>query len=213
MTTQDEKKITKIGNPAKPQGDEGAQMLQRMNQSHSSVTQWALSHFDYNEKDRALDIGCGGGNTIRLLSEHVCHVSGIDYSSVSVQESLNYNSDLVKQGKVSVRQGNVEDLPFNDDVFDKITTVESFYFWPNPQENLKEVYRVLKVGGTFLMVCDTYKKDDLSQDVLDNIEQYHLFVTDPEGYVQLFKNAGFTDVVAHLKEGTDWICVEGKKAV
>ena len=43
-----------------------------------------------------------------------------------------------------VLEGSVEALPFADDGFDKIITVESFYFWPDPQENLKEVRRVLK---------------------------------------------------------------------
>ena len=49
-------------------------------------------------------------------------------------------------------EASVEKLPFADNAFDKIITVESFYFWPDPAENLKEVYRVLKEQGTFLLV-------------------------------------------------------------
>ena len=44
-------KITELGNPAKPQGAEGKEMLSRMNDSHYDVTTWALSFFDFKEND------------------------------------------------------------------------------------------------------------------------------------------------------------------
>lgn len=212
MTDQNQNEITHKGNPAKPQGQEGHQMLERMNQSHNEVTNWALSFFNLNENDCALDIGCGGGNTISLLAKTCQKVYGVDYSDVSVAESTNYNQALVEAGKVDIQQGNVAQLAFADHTFDKITTVESFYFWPDPQENLKEVLRVLKENGVFLMVCDTYLKPGLSQETLENIEKYHLFITDEAGYQTMFEKAGFSNVRVHTKPGTDWICVEGKKS-
>ena len=60
----------------------------------------------------------------------------------------------------------MEELPFSDSSFDKIVTVESFYFWPDPEENLKEVYRVLAEDGTFLLVADIYQKEGLAREVL-----------------------------------------------
>lgn len=68
---------------------------------------------------------------------------------------------------MKVLEGSVESLSFADDTFDKITTVESFYFWPAPQENLKEVRRVLKPGGTFVLVADTYNKEGLDPKTLE----------------------------------------------
>ena len=102
-------------------------------------------------------------------------------------------------------------LSFADDTFDKITTVESFYFWPAPQENLKEVRRVLKPGGTFVLVADTYNKEGLDPKTLENIYRFHLFTPTREEFQELFEKAGFEDIQIHIKEGTDWICVEGKK--
>ena len=112
---------------------------------------------------------------------------------------------------MKVLEGSVEALPFTDDEFDKIITVESFYFWPDPQENLKEVQRVLKKGGTFLLVADTYNKEGLDPKTLENIYRFHLFTPTAEEFRELFEKAGFTDIRIHVKEGTDWICVEGKK--
>ena len=78
--------VTRKGNPRKPQGEEGAQMLRRMNDSHAAVTQWALGFLAFQEQDQALDIGCGGGATLARLSARIGggHITGVDYSAVSV---------------------------------------------------------------------------------------------------------------------------------
>ena len=211
MKTQEE--VTRIGNPRKPEGTEGEEMLERMNQSHYEVTGWALSYWEIQEDDRVLDIGCGGGATLHRMAEKVTsgHVTGVDYSDVSVETSRRNNEKNIKSGKMDVLEGSVENLPFADDSFDKIITVESFYFWPDPQENLKEVRRVLKEGGTFLLVADTYNKEGLDPKTLENICRFHLFTPTAEEFRKLFEKAGFTGIQIHVKEGTDWICVEGKK--
>lgn len=65
MSTNDrnEKAITAAGNPAKPTGEAGEQMLARMNESHGPLTAWGLSHFTWHGDEAVLDIGCGGGAT------------------------------------------------------------------------------------------------------------------------------------------------------
>ena len=62
-----EEEITREGNPRKPQGEEGKVMLDRMNHSHYEVTGWALAHWKIKGDDQILDIGCGGGMTLRLV--------------------------------------------------------------------------------------------------------------------------------------------------
>ena len=204
---------TRQGNPRKPEGKAGADMLARMNESHGPVTNWALSFLNTEGVTQILDIGCGGGATIGRLSDMApqAKITGVDYSPVSVQESKEYNEQLVSQGRAEVVEASVENLPFSDDTFDRITTVESFYFWPDPAENLKEVRRVLKPGGHFFLIADIYGKAGLDQAVLDNIELYDLFNPSKEEFHILFRNAGFIAVKIHVKEGTDWICVEGIK--
>ena len=204
---------TVLGNPRKPEGEAGAAMLSRMNESHGPVTEWALSFMDPGGANQLLDIGCGGGATIGRLARLApeARVTGVDYSPVSVQESRDYNENLIEEGRVEVIEASVEELPFADDTFDRITTVESFYFWPDPQENLKEVRRVLKPGGRFFLIADIYGKAGLDQAVLENVELYDLFNPSKEEFHILFRNAGFIAVKIHIKEGTDWICVEGIK--
>ena len=218
MISEEQKKaeqdeVTRKGNPRKPEGAEGEEMLERMNRSHYEVTGWALSHWEIQENDRILDIGCGGGATLHRMAEKVSsgHVTGVDYSAVSVETSRKNNEKTILGGKMEVLEGSVEHLPFADDSFDKIITVESFYFWPDPQENLKEVLRVLRKDGIFLLVADIYQNGHLTEKEEENIRNYHLFNPTREEFEQLFKNAGFTQIRIHTREGESWICVEGTK--
>ena len=192
-TERTQEEITISGNPAKPQGEDGATMLKRMNESHSPVTCWALEHWQIAPEEELLDIGCGGGATLKRMGEKITtgHLTGVDYSPVSVKTSLKTNRQDVESGKMKVLEGSVEALPFADDGFDKIITVESFYFW--------------------LLVADTYNKEGLDPKTLENICRFHLFTPTAEEFRKLFEKAGFTDIQIHVKEGTDWICVEGKK--
>lgn len=205
--------VTELGNPRKPQGAEGVQMLARMNSSHAAVTAWAFSFLNVQPDDTILDVGCGGGAALSRLSDLAQrgHLVGIDYSPVSVRESRTLNIADVESGKMEIVEGSVEQLPFSDEQFDKVVTVESFYFWPNPVENLGEVRRVLKQGGVFLLTADIYQKDGLSEETLDNIRKYDLLNPTPDQFRDMFRQAGFTDVVIRTEPGTDWICVEGHR--
>lgn len=208
-----EAQITEAGNPAKPQGECGALMLERMNRSHEEVTNWALDLLSFSPDQRVLDVGCGGGATMGRISQRMGKgsgtVVGVDYSEVSCAQSRELNAAGIASGRMEVRQASVEALPFADTSFDVVTTVESFYFWPDPVANLAEVARVLKPGGRFLLVADVYQKDGLAQEVLDNIRRRSLTVLTPSQHEDLLLEAGFSLARAHLKEGTDWIAVEG----
>jgi len=213
VVTMSERSITEMGNPAKPHGSAGFEMLTRMNDSRYEVTGWALEKFTFSGSERVLDIGCGGGATLHRMAEKITsgHLTGVDYSPVSVELSSKNNSDDIASGKMNVVEASVESLPFTDNSFDRIITVESFYFWPDPQENLREVYRVLDKGGVFLIVADVYGDAELSEESLEGIRKYSLYNPTRAEFRELLENAGFTDVTIHTKDGTSWICAEGRK--
>lgn len=205
--------ITELGNPRKPHGEAGAEMLEGMNERHYAVTGWALNIMKPGTDDRVLDIGCGGGETVRRIAETVVggSVVGMDYSELSVKLSAERNQRAVESGKVRIIEASVEKMPFTDNSFDKIITVESFYFWPEPQENLKEVYRVLDKGGKFFIVADINGDADLDEEDIEGIRKYQLFNPTLNEFRSLLENAGFTDVHIHTKEGKKWVCAEGGK--
>jgi len=208
-----EKSLTELGNPAKPQGKAGEEMLRDMNLHHYNVTGWALDFFEFTGGEKVLDIGCGGGETLKRMAEKITsgHLTGADYSEVSVKLSRENNAESIESGKMDIVLASVEDLPFENGTFDKIITVESFYFWSDPQENLREVHRVLKNGGKFLLVADIYGGAELTEQDIENIKKYDLYNPTPSELETLLVNAGFSDVKIHLKENTTWICAEAGK--
>ena len=209
-----EPSVTQKGNPANPTGEAGAEMLARMNASHGPLTEWGLALIDVPEDADVLDIGCGGGATLRRLALRAPRgrITGMDYSEVSVACSSELNRAAVESGRVQVLHGSVEAMPFGDAAFDIITTVESFYFWPQPQENLREVHRVLKPGGTFLLIAEIYGDADLSERERGEISLYNLFNPTRAQFEGLFRQAGFTKVRTHTRPGEHWIAVTaGKK--
>lgn len=210
---RNEDDVTRLGNPAKPTGEAGEEMLLRMNESHFAVTGWALEHWTTGENDFILDIGCGGGATLKRLSERVPsgRLFGIDYSPVSVALSKKTNAADIASGKTTITEGSVSALPFAENTFDKIVTVESFYFWQDPANDLREVLRVLKPGGRFLLVADIYGKDGLSERALENIRSYRMNNPTLDEFRSMFERAGFSETSLLTKNGTDWLCVDGVK--
>ena len=207
------RELTDAGNPAKPSGKAGAEMLRYMNEEHSDLTIWALDLLSYSNGDRLLDVGCGGGATLRYLYDRIPdgNLTGVDYSEVSVSLSKELNADLIADGKMEIVSGSVEALPFDDNSFDKIVTVESFYFWPDPEECLKEVRRVLAPHGVFLLVSEIYERPDLTPHCRENISKYSMNVPGIDEFKDLFRSAGFSDTIIHTKDGEFWIAVEGVK--
>ena len=76
-------------NTRKPQGFGGKLMTKMMNIGHAKLSQWGFSNISVNPDAAVLDVGCGGGaNIVAWLGK--CgngHVTGMDYSEVSVAES------------------------------------------------------------------------------------------------------------------------------
>lgn len=204
---------TAEGNPRRPEGEAGRAMLARMNESHMRLTAWGLGLLDFAPQDTVLDIGCGGGSTLSHMAAHVTEgrLVGIDYAETSVEASRVFNARYIAAGRMEVLCGSVEALPFPDAHFDKVVTVESFYFWPSPAESLKEVARVVKPGGTFLLLAEIYERPDLTDRIRAQIAAYDLTNPTPEEFERLFHAAGFREVQTHFMDGEFWIAVIGKR--
>ena len=205
--------ITELGDPSKPKGAAGAEMLTRMNESHKDVTAWGLSHIMLKGSENVLDIGCGGGAALGRVADSITtgHLTGVDYSPVSVELSRMNNSALIEQGKMDIVEGSVEALPFVDESFDFIYTVESFYFWKNTAASLKEVCRVLRRGGNFFIIADIYGDAELSEKSIRDVAKYDMLNPTRAEFSELLSSAGFSEVHIHTNDGTSWICVQGVK--
>jgi SAM-dependent methyltransferase len=196
---------------AMPTGRFGAFCARLMNVSHSSVTRWGLGHISINKNDMILDIGCGGGRTVNTLAKIATEgkVYGIDYSQTSVAVSTSKNKKLIEKGQVKILHASVDSLPFSDNMFDLATAVESYYFWPDLIDNLREIRRVLKSHGSVILVNAMYRDERFEKRNsrwarIGNFT-YHL----PEEFRGFLRDAGYSSVRIEVLENKNWITAIG----
>ncbi len=198
-----------------PQGWLGRLLLRNMNQRHSPLTDWGLSHISVGPRDTVLDIGCGGGRTIGKLAAAAAQgkVFGIDHSEASVATSTKTNEKLIQEGRVEIRRGSVSELPFRDGTFDLVTAVETHFFWPNLPGDVREVFRVVKPGGRFILVAEVYRGAPTLVSRLAEKNQHlsTMALLTPEEHRQLLEQAGFTNVGVDTNPSRGWICAFGTR--
>jgi ubiquinone/menaquinone biosynthesis C-methylase UbiE len=195
----------------KPTGVLGRRVARVMNVTHSALTDWGLSHVSVGRADRILDVGCGGGRTIQKLAAMACdgHVSGLDYAAASVDVARQTNADTIAAGRVTVEQGSVAALPFTDRAFDLVTAVETHYYWPDLEHSMREILRVLKPGGIFVLIAETVKDrqpNPLYRVAMPLLRAHYLTTAE---HSDLLQRAGFVDVVVDTR-ATGWLCLTAK---
>jgi trans-aconitate methyltransferase len=112
--------------------------------------EWTISLLNIQPKDRVLEIGFGPGISVQQVSRITSEgfVAGVDHSAVMVQQATKRNSRAVREGRVELRHGSVTELPKFDQPFDKIFTINSIHFWPEPVKCLAKLRSRLRPGGT-----------------------------------------------------------------
>jgi ubiquinone/menaquinone biosynthesis C-methylase UbiE len=177
------------------------------------MTAWGLDQVPVPKGAVILDVGCGGGWTVRRLSELAPDgkVIGLDYSPASVAVSRKTNAKEIENGRVEIELGSVAALPFPDRSFDLVTAVETHYYWPDLPANVREIHRVLKPGGMFALIAETYRGGPFR--MLYGLVMPLLraaFLTDKE-HQNLLTGAGFIEVATYHSSGRNWICATGRR--
>ena len=188
-----------FSNMRKPEGKLGNIQLKSMNKEHTPVSLWGLKHLNISPDDVILDIGCGGGMNINRMAQGAKKVYGVDYSIESVNLSKEVNEDLIKEGRVEVHEGNVMDLPFEDNSVDIVTAFETVYFWPDIVKSFGEVKRVLKPGGMFLIGCEANGTNNLAMKFFDKVVDMTFY--EDNDLVGFLKSNDFKDVTVYLRDG------------
>ena len=198
-----------LENTRRPTGLGGKLMVAMMNLGHRALSEWGLRFLKLAPDAAALDCGCGGGANLKRLLRRCPRgrVSGIDYSEVSVQKSRALNRRAAEDGRCEVLQASAAKLPFEDARFDAVTAFETVYFWPGLQESFREVRRVLKPGGTFLICneCGDAKSDERWTEKIGGMTIYTAAQLKAE-----LERAGFRGVQMH-RNRRGWLCAVGRK--
>lgn len=150
-----------------------------------------LSHIQFQS---ALDLGCGTGEMLKLILQKDTHkeLCGIDLSEEMLAVA---KSKLPEQ--VNLLLGDSESLPFPDNAFDVVYCNDSFHHYPAPQNVLREVNRVLKPGGTFLM-------GDCWQPFIGRVIMNFYMRHSKEGDVKIYSKAEINSMLSAYFHNVSW---------
>jgi ubiquinone/menaquinone biosynthesis C-methylase UbiE len=192
-----------------PRGFRGRLVAMMMNRHHESLTLWGLTKVTIGSEYVVLDVGCGGGKTVSRLAQLLPQgkVFGIDYSADMVKFSKKINKMLIAQNRVDIIEGSVEKMSFKDDFFDLVTAFETYYFWTNFPDALKEIKRVLKPGGKLLLVNELIC--GATPEKL--IEETHVKLFPLEKIHNVMQSVGFVCVQVFTKAESPWNAILAQK--
>lgn len=114
----------------------------------------ALKICNLKENNKSLDLCCGTGQMVHYLCKTVgknTEVIGLDFNEEMIKVGYKRLEQSIKDYKFKLINGNVLELPFNNNTFDCITIAFGLRNVPDKKKALLEIYRVLKPGGK--LVC------------------------------------------------------------
>ena len=176
-----------------------------MNENHKNISEFAFNCITVNDNDKILDIGCGGGvNIEKFLRLTDNDVDGLDYSEVSVREAIKRNQHAVDNKLCRIIQADVSDMPIDDETYDLATAFETIYFWPNIKNTFKEVSRIIKPKGKFMIAQGTDGNHPDDEKWLSTVEGMKVYTS--QELEKYLLDAGFNSVNSFKKEN-DYILV------
>lgn len=182
---------------SRPSGLVGRMMGAFFDRTNRGINAHTLKALDIQPGDVVLEVGFGGGAALAGAADRTKggRVIGVDRSPVMVRRAKRKFRKLVQEGRVELHERDVHDLPFDAGTFDRAYSVNTVYFWADPAAALREIRRVLKEGGRFVLAMR-------SPDSLDvyRFPEEVLPSRTPEEVHSSLEAAGFADIRLEHKD-------------
>ena len=166
-----------------------------MDNPHRRIIELTIPRMKLASGDRILDLACGAGlaSSLILSPQRGCEcVVGMDISDGMLCRARSRNAQFKNIHFVC---GSAEHLPFPENFFTKVVSVEAFYYFEHQDRVLSELQRVLAPEGRlFLLIC-LYKDHADSLRTVDEVD-VPVHVRSIEEYKAMLADGGWTDVQA-----------------
>ena len=172
---------------------------EEMERHHASIAEQTLRLMDLRPGERVLDLGCGTGWATRIMARLVAdgpfgtgQVVGVDVSDEMVRRARAQSKDF---DNVMFVWGSATNIPWQENYFDKVLSIESFYYYPDQDIALAELFRVMAPNGRLFILINLYRDNPYSLRWVDELE-VPVQVRSEAEYVELLKKHTFEDVEA-----------------
>ena len=144
-------------------------------QAQIDLIEELLKWAEVRQAEQIIDVGCGiGGSSLYLAEKFNAHATGITLSPVQASRATERAEEAGLAAAVQFQVADALDMPFANDTFDFVWSMESGEHMPDKEKFLAECYRVLKPGGTFLMATWCHRPITPATGQLTIDEQQHL---------------------------------------
>ena len=172
---------------------------EEMESHHRYITEQTIRRMDLRAGERVLDLGCGTGWASRILARLVGEdaggsgqVVGLDVSDEMVRRAREQSKDF---DNVMYVWASADEIPWREDFFDRVLSVESFYYYPDQQKALAELFRVMAPAGKLFILINLYRDNHYSLRWVKELKVPVHALSEAE-YVELLRAAGFEEVEA-----------------
>ena len=170
---------------------------EKMRNHHLDITEKTLRLMGLRPGERVLDLGCGSGWATRLLArivgdgpEGFGQVVGLDVSDEMIRQARQESKDF---DNILYVWGSAQQIPWEENFFDKVLSVESFYYYADQDRALKELFRVMAPKGKLFILINLYKDNEYSLQWVDKLK-VPVHVRSAAEYVELLKQHAFENV-------------------
>ena len=167
-------------------------MADGMERRHKRLAELMLARIALPSDARVLDVGCGDGWMARLLSKRLPQGAfvGIDISDEMIRRARVSCSGL---DNALFAPAPAEEIPWAEDYFTHVLTIESAYYWPEPRLAAREIFRVAAFGGSFHVLINFYRENGYSAG-WDEETGLSMHRMSADEWASLFRETGFVDV-------------------
>jgi SAM-dependent methyltransferase len=166
-------------------------MTRGLNNGNAPLITATLDALNLHRDEVFLDLGFGGGRALELASQRTdADLWGVDFSADVVLAATQRLQTLVAAGRLNLITADVADLPLRDGLINAICSTNTIYFWPDPEQALRSLRRVLRPGGRLALGYSGAEK--MSQ--FEQIVRYGFNVYDVSHVEELMRSAGFSRV-------------------
>lgn len=170
---------------------------EKMERHHLDITEKTIRLMDLRPGERVLDLGCGSGWATRLLARMVGEgpegfgqVVGVDVSDEMIRQARAASKDFEN---ILYVWGSSEKIPWEENFFDKVLSVESFYYYADQDRALHELFRVMAPHGRLFILINLYKDNPYSLQWVDKL-RVPVHVRSAAEYADLLKAHSFEKV-------------------
>jgi len=181
---------TFFGVPRGPIGWLGARIMRKSNPTFYRAV---AAKLDLQPHDELLDVGCGSAGMLVEPGAPLRYVAGLDASKIQLELARECMADRIAEGTAEVVEGDVMALPWDDERFSVVTSINAMKFFPDPAGALREMHRVLRPGGRLAITMGEfgYAPEGSTEAVVDAFGQWQWSDVSARS---LLEGAGFTDV-------------------